>query len=171
MARSKAFLRTRDIDWAFASRGYYIHVSSAGGDLPKDIEDSLFDVWYELKNAEIVCLPHDIKWNEQYLEMKFSKMAEQNPQDIVFRMNWYTHSFIAMAMRGFYTFDRDISTPFEASEYHWIAQPVKMFREPHLHLPEVALDIVDPEELEGKDIVTFFNKAKIESQQNSIVCR
>lgn len=157
MARSKIFLRTRDIDWAFASGGHYIHVSSAGGDLPAVIEDRLFEVWHVLKNAEIVCEPQDVIFNEQFLREKFAKMVDNmSSQERNFRMEWYVHSFKAMAMRGFYSFDRDISTPFEGSEYHWIAKPGRNISEPHYELPEIALGF-DPEELEGSDIVAIIN--------------
>lgn len=156
MARSKVLLRTRDIDWAFASEGHYIHVSSAGGNLPTIVEDHLFEIWRELKNAEIVCESTNIVLNEQYLERKFSKLVDMNPQERDFRMGWYVHSFKAMAMRGFYSFDRDISTPFEGSKYHWIAKPGRNISEPHYKLPEIALGF-EPEELEGSDIVAIIN--------------
>lgn len=157
MARSKEFLRTRDIDWALEVAGKYIHVASAGGDLPMIVEEHLFEIWGEIKKADIVCEENDVVLNEKYLNEKYPKMTDEGPVAGNMRMEWYVHTFKAMAMRGFYSFDRDISTPVDDSKYRLVAKPGKLFKEmPKLELPKVNLEKT-PEDLDGMDIVKVIN--------------
>jgi len=160
MARSKVFLRTRDVDWALDIGGRYIHVASAGGDLPTIVEDRLFDIWRELKDAPIVCLERDVILNEQYLKEKFANVADEGPIAGALREEWYVHSFKAMAMRGFYSFDRDIRSPFDDSVYHLVAKPGNMSQAVHYNLPVVNLRI-EVEQLDGRDIVRLINEVNI----------
>lgn len=157
MARSKTFLRTRDIDWAVELGGRYIHVSSAGGDLPAIVEDRLFEIWRELKDADIVCEEEDVELNEKYLSEKFPVEAEGNNVVRNISREWYIHSFKAMAMRGFYSFDRDVRFPIDESKYRMVAKPGKLKRNPEFNLPKIDLNMT-PEELDGVDIVKLIDE-------------
>lgn len=147
----------RDIDWAVEIGGKFIHVASAGGDLPTIVEDRLFEIWREIKKADIVCEENDVILNEKYLNEKYPTMTNEGAVAWNMRMEWYVHTFKAMAMRGFYSFDRDISTPFDDSKYRLVAKPGKLFKViPKLELPKVNLEKT-PEELDGMDIVKIIN--------------
>ena len=156
MAHSKVFLRTRDIDWAVKIGKNYIHVASAGGDLPKIVDDHLFEIWRELKNTEDIA-EGGVIINEKYINEKFSELRDASAEEIEFRKQWYLCSFVEMARRGFYSFDRDVRTPFEDSRYRLVARPDKMKVKPEYNLPVVDLEL-GPEELDGRDIVRLIDE-------------
>ena len=162
MARSKEFLRCRDIDWAVKIGANYIHVASAGGDLPKIVEDKLFDIWRELKNTEYV--DSVVILNESYLNEKFANLNELDYEERDFRVKWYVLSFREMAKRGFYSFDRDIRTPIDDSKYRLVAKPERMKVIPNYNFPEINL-LWTPEELDGQNIVALIDEAEDRMQR------
>ena len=157
MPRSKEFLRTRDVDWGIRIGLHYIYVASAGGDIPEMIEDKLFDIWRVLKRSDALFREDEIQLNWHYLNEKFQKLTDLSYEERIFKTEWYVHSFKAMAMRGFYSFDRDIQSPYENSVYHWIARPRYNILSQELNLPTIKREI-DPEEFEGKNIVALINQ-------------
>ena len=54
--------------------------------------------------------------NEEYISEKYAEFREVNADEADFRIQWYICSFVEMASRGFYSFDRDVRTPFEDSK-------------------------------------------------------
>lgn len=158
MARSKVFLRTRDIDWAVKIGKHYIHVASAGGDLPKIVDENLFEIWQELRNTQDVIEGGEVVINEKYISEKFSELRNISGEESEFRIRWYLCSFVEMAGRGFYSFDRDVRTPFGDSKYRLVASPGKMRVKPECNLPTVDVAL-EPEELDGTDIVAIINEA------------
>lgn len=157
MARNKEFLRSRDIDWAIKAGNYYIHVASAGGDLPKIVDEHLFEIWRELKETRFLEGIGEVVINEKYINEKFSDMQDENAEVAHFRVQWYLCSFVEMARRGFYSFDRDVRTPFDDSKYRLVASPGKMRVEPEYNLPVVDMELV-PAELDGKDLVRLIDE-------------
>ncbi len=134
MARSKIYLRTHDIDWAVKIGEIYIHVSSAGDDLPKIVDKNLWTVWKELKRSKNVCDEGNVKYNDDYLnelfplrpedeELRRELLQQSEKENEMLRREWYIHSFRAMAMRGFYSFDRDLNSPIGDSYYRLVAYP------------------------------------------------
>lgn len=157
MARSIEFLRCRDIDWAVKLGNNYIHVASAGGDLPTIVENKLHDIWRELKKTEVIT--EEVIINEDYIAEKFPINMDIPAEERDFRIQWYLCSFKEMAKRGFYSFDRDIRTPFEESKYKLVARPGRIVLErPICDLPAIGIEM-NPEELDGKDIVRLINEA------------
>lgn len=116
-------MRTRDVDWAIRIGKFYIHVSSAGDDLPAAVQENLYDIWDALKSAPVLYKAEDVELNEVFLKKKFPANYGGNNEMSQFQREWYIHSFKSMAMRGFYSFDRDISTPVTDSKYNLIAWP------------------------------------------------
>lgn len=157
MARSKAFLRTRDVDWAVKIGKNYIHAASAGGDLPGIVDEHLFEIWRELKNSQQVCEEEDVIINQKYIEEKKAELRELSEEERELRIQWYTCSFKQMACRGFYSFDRDIRTPFDDSKYRLVARPGRMWVRPEYNLPAIDIES-DPEELDGMDIVRWIDE-------------
>lgn len=157
MARSKDFLRSRDIDWAVKFGNYYIHVASAGGDLPQMVDNHLFEIWRELKETPILEVSREVVVNEKYISEKFSDMRDISDDEARLSVEWYLCSFVEMARRGFYSFDRDVRTSFDDSKYRLVASPGKMSIEPEYVLPFVDIEM-EPEELDGKDLVRLIDK-------------
>lgn len=157
MTHSKVFLRTRDIDWAVKIGKDYIHVASAGGDLPKIVDDNLFKIWQELKKTRGLIDGGDVIVKEEYISEKYAEFREVNADEADFRIQWYICSFVEMASRGFYSFDRDVRTPFEDSKYRLVASPGQMRIMPEYNLPVVDLEL-EPIELDGRDIVRLIDE-------------
>ena len=150
-------MRTRDVDWAVKIGGHYIHVCSAGGDLPDIVEDNLFEIWNELKETRVLFSPEQIVVNDEYLNRRFPAQDDNSNAEIRFQREWYIHSFRAMAMRGFYSFDRDITSPIEDSKYYLVAYPRIPGTRQNLTFPEINQEI-EPLDLSGCDIVSYINR-------------
>ena len=157
MARSKEFLRSRDIDWAVKIGNNYIHVASAGGDLPKIVDDRLLEIWRELKETRYFDVSGEVVVNEEYIMEKFSNMRGISDDEARLSIEWYLCSFVEMARRGFYSFDRDVRTSFDDSKYRLVASPGKMRVEPEYNLPAVDIGM-EPEELDGMDLVMLIDE-------------
>ncbi len=157
MARSKEFLRNRDIDWAVQVGNNYIHVASAGGDLPKIVDANLFDIWRELKDSQYLCDRDDVVLNYEYLNEKFEDLRDISSEEKDFRFQWYVCSFVEMARRGYYSFDRDIRTSFNENKYRLVASPGRMEQQPVYNLPSIDINI-KPEELDGSNIVKLIDE-------------
>lgn len=164
MRRSKDFLRTRDIPWAIKIGDYYCSFFSAGDDIPESIEDQLFIIWSEIKKFKVVFNVEEVALNEEYLDMKFPFNKYENKEELAFYKKWYTHSFIAMARRGFYAFDRDINSPITKSSYYLIASPPRLIERITDNLLHLSCSI-SPKELDGMNIVDFVNKHNQHNQQ------
>ena len=95
--------------------------------------------------------------NEKYINEKFSDMQDENAEVAHFRVQWYLCSFVEMARRGFYSFDRDVRTPFEDSKYRLVASPGQMRVMLEYNLPVVDLEL-EPIELDGRDIVRLIDE-------------
>ena len=154
---TKHFLRTRDVDWAIKVGDLYIHASSAGDDLPDIVNQNLIEIWRTLKATRIIYSAEEIQLNDAYLDVKFPRQQLEEDEDFQLRKEWYIHSFRAMAMRGFYSFDRDVNTPFGESTYHLIASP----KDDHhnnevVNLPHIETQI-PIEELEECNLVNVIN--------------
>ena len=102
--------------------------------------------------------------NEEYISEKYAEFREVNADEADFRIQWYICSFVEMASRGFYSFDRDVKTPFEDSKtpfedskYRLVASPGQMRVMPEYNLPVVDLEL-EPIELDGRDIVRLIDE-------------
>lgn len=156
MPRTKQFLRTRDIDWAVKIGNLYLHASSAGDDLPNIVDSHLTEIWDVLKKAEIVCAANEVPLNEDYLNRIFPLELVERDENMQMRREWYIHSFRAMAMRGFNSFDRDINTQIGESIYNLVASPKAGSRVPEYALPVIRAE-VDLDVLASSNLVRVIN--------------
>ena len=127
MEYSEAYQRTRDIDWFFQSENRCIHVASDGGILPYFVNDL-----QRLRNeqAEVSMLEDkqdvEIVINEPYVNQRIAAIVEskrRNGYENVNEQNVrtsYLASFLAMARKGFYSYDSALSG---ASAYVLICGP------------------------------------------------
>ena len=112
MVYSEAYQRTRDIDWFFRSGDRCIHVASDGGALPYFVNDVQR---LRTEQAEVSMLEDikdvEIEINESYVKQRITAIVEnkrRNGSDNVNKQSVrtsYLASFIAMARKGFYSYD------------------------------------------------------------------
>ena len=117
MKYSKEYQRTRDIDWFFRKGNRCYHVASNGGLLPDFVNDVLR---LREEQANVSSLDNiyesidDVNLNHQYVNERIKRIIEQyriynNEQEIpsIEEMKKaYLKSFIEMAKKGFYSYDR-----------------------------------------------------------------
>lgn len=165
MEMTKQFLRTRDVDWAIRIGDLYIHASSAGDDLPEIVNQNLIEVWRTLRATRILYSADEIQLNDEYLNVKFPHQQLIEDEDMRLRKEWYVHSFRAMAMRGFYSFDRDINTNFGESRYHLVASPCANNNNAQINLPYINANLTI-EELKECNLVEVINQLTQREKQN-----
>lgn len=106
-------IHTRDIDWFCAINGVYVHVASAGGDIPRIINDRnvLRPSQRAVEALEDINTDEEVHINEAFLRRMNVNLES------------YLPSFVRMAKKGFYSFDRtNINDP-EEDRYHLVAWP------------------------------------------------
>lgn len=118
---STIFQKTHDIDWFAKSGNLYIHAMSFGGLLPVNVNNRsrndyiMWRVYTMLRvNPEL-----ELVYNERYLKNRIGQQSE-NEEDYQRKRKRYLVHFREMAMRGLYSFDRDLENE---SIYHLIAWP------------------------------------------------
>ena len=120
------YSRTHDIDWFYIVSGLPIHVASAGGNLPGGIKDlrSLRE-WQSQIDSRVgkfqVGINRDyinqniIQKDYEYLDTYFYQDVDYefddylNTLNLTFKEKLYCNTFVAMARRGLYSFDRVIN--------------------------------------------------------------
>lgn len=140
---------THDIDIFFVMNGYPTHLASNGGILPgklgtiTELQDMQIAVQslpmqfdYELNYEYLDTLnPTDFPTEEEMMETGFLETEHyiqfNNRVDIPFHVRLYVHSFVEMARRGFWSFDRFADYKIEgntenslASVFQLVAWPI-----------------------------------------------
>lgn len=118
MAYSNIEIYTTDIDWfVFDSNNVYIHAASAGSVLPELIRVN------NEQNEQNFLLVSSLE--KRYFEREYEinpniiELAQIKEQDL----QLYLRDFVAMAQKGFYSFDKtNINNP-EDTIYHLVAKP------------------------------------------------
>ena len=106
-------IHTRDIDWFCAINGIYVHVASAGGNIPNFINN--YSVHRPSQRAAEALV--DINTDDEiHINEAFLRGMNVN-------LEHYLPSFVRMAKKGFYSFDRtNVDNP-EDDHYHLVAWP------------------------------------------------
>lgn len=106
-------IHTRDIDWFCAINGIYVHVASAGGNIPNFIDN--YSVLRPSQRAAEALV--DINTDDEiHINEAFLRGMNVN-------LEHYLPSFVRMAKKGFYSFDRtNVDNP-EDDHYHLVAWP------------------------------------------------
>lgn len=113
---SASEIHTRDIDWFCAINGIYVHVASAGGDIPNFINDRrvLRPSQRAAEALEDINTDEEVHINETFL------------RGMNVDLEHYLPSFVYMAKKGFYSFDRtNIDNPNDG-HYHLVAWPTHL---------------------------------------------
>ena len=117
MKYSKAYQKTRDIDWFFRDGDRFIHAASNGGSLPDFVND--MDILRPIQtNVALMTLQEggqEVVVNNDYVEQRFKMMAQLlNCEIDSDSKSDYIRSFSEMAQKGFYSYDRDL----DASDHY-----------------------------------------------------
>ena len=126
------YMESHDIDWFCKIGNIPIHCASNGGTLPKKVNVRSMN----RKNQEVVAaLPElldrheEIIVNERYVRNRLENQLSEDSYE------HYIRSFVSMARKGFWSFDREIN---DANDdiYMWIAKPAKIVEVEINSLPE-----------------------------------
>ena len=109
------YLETHDIDWFCRIGKTAMHFASNGGNLPEKVNDRerLRTIQHAVAMQDDMLEDDKISINEEYV---WRVLGNNDKQDAFF---FYVESFVAMARKGFISFDR---MP-EGDVYMWIAKP------------------------------------------------
>ena len=125
MKYTKFYLYSHDIDWFFVVNGVYIHVASAGGNIPSQINNvnRLREIQYQIEMLQDIYTNEEIIYNEQAITNIISQTGVEERSQ-------YIESFRAMSRKGFVSFDRtNIGDP-EDNKYHLVCRPKDLNRKP-----------------------------------------
>lgn len=114
------YIKTHDIDWFCRIGDRVIHCASNGGKLPERVNDRTQNrrIQEIVANMdEIFVSNDDIAINDDYV---YARLGRNESQDTYAR---YIESFVAMAKKGFMSFDRMIENEHGYNSYIWIAKP------------------------------------------------
>jgi hypothetical protein len=116
MAYSLEQQYSRDIDWYFNDKNKnLIHVASAGGRLPKKIEEN--DVLIDLLHSQILELPSQFEVTINSILGEFVSFESNEAREL------YLTDFKEMAQRGLISIDKTKLGNFEDLTYHIVAFP------------------------------------------------
>ena len=175
------YFNTHDIDWFFLSGNRLFHIASAGGILPEEIksfdleESYLYVVSRNLNISEDLvteCLDGiltgntnvEVEVNKDYLNTSFTDNSDEEKKN-------YLRSFVEMALRGCYSFDRTKVEDPEDNLYHLVAWPHNdkkadaIFPEANDYVKEFDINI-DIAELKNNAEINLIEKLKA---QKSVV--
>ena len=180
----KIYQYTHDIDWFAKCFESPIHVASNGGDVPivmraselqklqSVVQNTNPEFDYELNidviNQHISGSYEDFENMEDHVSDLFSSFVGDDDFFMLpTNLKLYSRSFIEMAKRGFYSFDRDRTT----DEYFLVAWPVKKDADKtKISLNNISADIIDRlpslESIKDKKLLNQFY-SQIENIKNS----
>ena len=125
---------THDIDWFCRIGNTPMHFASNGGILPDKVNDREINSSIQHKVAlmeEVLPDSEQIVINQKYV---IERLGEEAGQEAFER---YLESFVAMARKGFYSFDRML----EGEMYMWIAKPAHDVAVPIDELPSYEANV------------------------------
>lgn len=112
------YMLTHDIDWFFYAEPFFVHAASNQGLLPSEInKESNVNAQFQVSHLPAIYEDNDIEVNYEYIERRL--MENESPFATI---ESYKRTFVLMAKKGFFSFDRDLKYP---EEYIWIARPKK----------------------------------------------
>lgn len=148
MKYSESYISSHDIDWFCMVNGVYLHIASAGGWIPDQIneKEKLRIIQHQVELLENI--PDDeIEYNDEAiervvndtfrLERTIERRIARTREEI---REQYLASFIAMARKGFASFDKTDIENLEDGHYHLVCKPRNMTRKPE-GLDETYLEI------------------------------
>lgn len=185
---TEEFQRLNDIDWFCILDGVPVHVASAGDLLPVMYADHESVAFMKSILSDVLKLSfdYDYKLNDKYLDEHvlnegYEYLTEQdNPigqemdddwhsimtKNEAFPKRLYATSFVEMARRGFYSFDK---TEDKEGDYHLVAYPSKGMKDWNLldvpYVKGANLDFTNPETLVNIRLVELINELRQDGRE------
>jgi hypothetical protein len=120
------YQQSHDIDWFAHVGDVFIHAMSFGGKLPEEVNDwrLLCEMIVKAYHLEtIINEGKNLNYNDQYIDsrlmMQFDNDKPNETERREIRSRYLRH-FEEMAIKGFYSFDRDLN---DENLYHLIVKP------------------------------------------------
>lgn len=116
MKYDQNYMLTHDIDWFCIINGVYVHVASAGGILPEEMNDrdELRQLQHNVSVAQYIFSEDEIEYNENFLDARFVEAKDRAE---------YIKSFTDMARKGFVSLDRTNWLDPNDNTYHIVCRP------------------------------------------------
>ena len=115
------YQQTNDIDWFGIVKGKPCHFASNGGKIPKHVINTLREL-----QSEVARLPEKTDYEEgdtekinEIVKEQYKYLSEDGYIKTIPPRTMYIWSFIQMAQKGFYSYDRDAET----DTYFLVAKP------------------------------------------------
>ncbi len=113
---------THDIDWFFYAEPFIIHAASNQGILPAPIDENAnINIQFWVSHLSEINEDNEIVVNYEYINKRLKEV--ESPYATV---ESYKRTFVMMARKGLFSFDRDLITP---NKYIWVARPKKKANE------------------------------------------
>ena len=119
-----SYLLSHDIDWFCMFKGLPIHVASAGGIIPDEINDidQLRRIQYQVEMLPFIFGEDEIVFNNDGISRVLGNGLESGWED-------YIRSFAIMARKGFFSFDRiNYNNPFDEEQFLLVCYPHRIIR-------------------------------------------
>lgn len=126
-----SYIETHDIDWFCIIGDILIHCASNGGRLPEKVDNRNHNrriQKYVANMADVIESEEDIEVNDKYV---YGRLGQGPSPDAY---NNYIATFVAMAKKGFMSFDRMIERQ-DTDNYIWIAKPKRQVKVEIENLP------------------------------------
>lgn len=127
MTYSDDYLYSKDIDWFCIINGIFVHIASAGGFLPEEVNDreKLRKNQYLVNQMNDIFNDDQIVINWDFLHARFGNNvgSEENIMN-------YLESFISMSRKGFVSLDRTNLEDPNDNTYHIVCMPNKIITLP-----------------------------------------
>lgn len=119
------YLMNHDIDWFCVVNGICIHVASAGGMIPNQVNDdeTLRGIQHQVALLEDLYSDDEIVYNEGAIAGVLGESGAKARAQ-------YVESFAAMARKGFASFDRTNIEYLNDNRYHLVCWPRGMGKKP-----------------------------------------
>ena len=137
MRYNKSYQLTRDIDWFFQLNNKPIHVASAGGKLPNQINDrtQLQKQQHLVSTLSDINTIAEIRINHEFIKELCEKtMCEEDV---------YLESFISMAKKGFISMDKTHIDDPEETTYHVVCIPTNYYSGDEIQLINITQEDID----------------------------
>lgn len=108
---------SRDIDIFFRNSLRLIHIASGGGMLPNSLSE------IDIINEQFIELISKIEYdNKIVINPRLNLIINQNAN----YFDYYFESFVQMAKKGFFSYDKTKLGVFEDMTYHLVAHPIDL---------------------------------------------
>ena len=116
MPFSSSFLSTHDIDWFIFVNRKLVHVASAGGFIPEAVLNNLDQTYYYVASLPDINSTDSIDTIDQHFLSNQIGISSEEREN-------YLWTFMKIAQKGIYSFDRTVITDIQDNNYHLVAWP------------------------------------------------